>query len=192
MFIVIYGSSVIGFTTEEKEVSKLLTPLFDGWKTEFHRRINDHWFQRNYGGNLAPYLGQMGDSVKVYDVPDTFYIKNTYRLAEQPNVVEVTSDYFSTKGEETVVGYNVTAKVVKKGLKSFGETVTVRSDSVSKAKITEVADVKVLFDKLARITVTVGGYGSLTLSPDSLGEYKKTPVIKQTKVFVPKFDYNME
>lgn len=185
MYLLTYHGSVQGFSTDSSKISNFLTDIFSGaqslWQQNSAR--NAYW-KSNYP-TVDSYLSREFLSIRIYDVPDSFYMKNgSHALAKTPGIAEVTSEWFGFEEKEVTVGYDIKATVTKKGLKSTGKVVTVNHE-VGGSQILETSQVKELLDKLTRVNVSVPGWGKMSLAPDSLSDYERVPRIN--KIAVLKF-----
>ncbi len=91
---------------------------------------------------------------------------------------DITEEFFEVKEEETVIRKTIKATVTKKSLKSFGKEVEV----VDK-RFQGTEELEKLRNSLERVTVSVPGWGTITMSPDSLGEFAVKPVTQTNKVY---------
>ncbi len=91
---------------------------------------------------------------------------------------DITEEFLVYDVEEVVLRKTIKAKVTKKSLKSFGKEVEV----VDK-RFQDTDELEGLRNSLERVTVNVPGWGTITMSPDSLGEFEVKPVTKEIKMY---------
>lgn len=186
MYLLTYHGQVQGFSADSSKISNFLTDMFSGIQSTWQQSSRSDYWKRNYP-TVESYLSREFLSIRIYDVPDSFYMKRGSSIAAllgTAGVAEVTSEWFSFEEEEITVGYDIKATVTKKGLKSSGKVVTVNHE-VGGSQILETSQVKELLDKLTRVNVSVPGWGKMSLAPDSLSDYERVPRIN--KIAVLKF-----
>lgn len=91
---------------------------------------------------------------------------------------DITSDILKCSVEEVVVGQNIQATVTKKSLKSYGKSVQV----VDK-RFQTTEELEKLRSELQRVNVHVPGWGTITMSPDSLSTFEVKPITHKTKTY---------
>lgn len=139
------------------------------------------YFAKSYPTKEA-YAAYCMKNVAVFWLPVGFGSFNFNQWGLTRDLENLTPTFFSFDRSEIKVGEHITAKVVKKSLKSFGKTVTI-NDKVKKGSSVVAPtplEYKELYDQLARINCTVDGYGNITVAPDSLDDYKVTDMMKET------------
>lgn len=184
MFITVNSGNIMSISTEKDDVFAQLKSIYDAYHGNYVRQsANQHSYMvRNYGSAEA-YASSQLTGIRVYDIGDNFRVGSVYDIGRRKdaNIIDLTDEFLDIETTEVIVGYHVTARVVKKGLKSTGKTVVV-VNQVQGDKIETPAQIKELYDKMVRINVRVEGWGAMTVSPDSLDEYKRTAQTKQLRV----------
>lgn len=184
MFIIINGGNLLHITTDANQIPQLLASTYTVYEASYARQAGNQnsYMVRNYGSPLA-YASAHLIGLRVMEVPDTFSISSVYDIGRKTDTVskDITSLYVDIEEKEVITGYHVTARVVKKGLKSTGKSVVV-VNHVGGEEITTPAQLKALYDKMVRINVRLDGWGAMTMSPDSLDEYARTPKTRITRV----------
>lgn len=186
MLALTYSNQITGFSgsNDKLAISSMITNLAAEYLSSYHSYTSQRndWFVKQYP-TKEMYLGNCFRYVKVWDMPDTADIRrvggNFNNLA---GAVDVTEEFFGFTDEEVITGHVIKATVIKKGLKSTGQVVTVNHEVGGNA-ILETTQVKDLLDKMTRVNVTVNGWGRMSLSPDSLDNYESVPVVQKAKIF---------
>lgn len=174
MFIISNGSNIVSIHSDKSTIVGMLRTL----KEQLTHGYNTNQWTRSSYSTVEAYLGAYMRSYKVYQIPDFFdNSRGLYQIAQNDGTVDITHEFFLVESVELIAGHKISADVIRKGLASSGKTVTVNPWGTFNPRTT-VEEYANMAGTLARIPVTVNGYGTLFLSPNSLGNYRVENVMK--------------
>lgn len=182
MYLITNGSTVSAVAFKAEDILTMLKERVSTLESQYTPQCNSSYFNKNYPNKnsfVAAHLRGLKVLSITEDKPVTFDWRVMRDLIDKN---DVTNQFFVMGETETKVGDHITAQVVKKGLKSYGQVVVIndRIKHDSTAVAPTPLEWKGLYDKLARINCVVNGYGSITVAPDSLDNYQVTPKMKKT------------
>lgn len=180
MYLIINNGNILHITTDKSKIVELIEKTRKIYVDSYNQRLSQGY---KMSQALEIEINRHLTGVNVLSVPDTFSIRNVYNLVRDPNpeIINITNEFLEWKDAEIETGRRVTARVVKKGLKSTGKTVVVKSQTGGEV-IKNPAQLKALYDQMVRVRVFVEGWGDLTMSPDSLDEYAYTATLHKYKI----------
>lgn len=183
MFLITSNSSVVFISKTEEVVKAHVSKMVADWESHFElqKSTNNSWFLRHYPSKES-YISVNIKSIFIYKFTGgsaAINWRNRYNEAVD-GLEDITSSYWTSKEEETIVGRKYTADVVKKGLKSFGQRVEVLTKVGD--RMFSKADAKELYDKLAKVTVLVDGWGKISMSPAALDNYGYEDIVRKVQV----------
>lgn len=172
------GHSSISTISETREgVYTALKAMYD---RAFKQWNPNAYFARTYP-TPAAYASYCMKSCAVFWLPVGFGAFSVNQWGSTKNLEDLTSTFFSFDSGSIKTGEHITAKVVKKSLKSFGKTVIINDKVKKNSNVVAPTplEYKELYDQLARINCTVEKYGNITVAPDSLDDYKVTDLMQE-------------
>lgn len=183
MFLITNGSSVVALAADDKQVREYLVSRKVAAEKQSMSYLNSTYYKNMYPTVEAFVAAQMkGLYVLEVDFTGKLEVNDYQTIRALTANNNVTEKFFIIGKEETKIGEHITAKVVKKSLKSFGKTVVVNDQIKRDSNVVapSPAKFKEMYDQLARINCLVEGWGNITVAPDSLDQYKMTPKMKET------------
>lgn len=180
MFILFSGHNLVLVATTAQVLKEKLASYASHYEKQYEKQRNSNsWFKQRFGSK-ENYVAQNMKRYTIFDITGLDLVESTYDFSTKLCKTDrnVTDQFFTFGENEIQVDEHVTAKVIKKGLKSYGLTVKVISRVNHSSTAPTPMEFKELYDKLARIHCRVDNYGGITLAPDSLDEYQVSPVYK--------------
>lgn len=183
MFVITNGSSVQALASDVKSVKEYLIIRKTAYLKQYMMNGRTSYMNQNYPTENS-FVAAHLRGLRIIEVEPNGLLELDYNGIRRLCTVypDVTSSFFTLGNTETQIGEHITADVVKKGLKSFGKTVTIET-RLNKGAYTVApspAEFKQMYDQMARIVCCVDNWGKITVAPDALDNYKMTPKMRTT------------
>lgn len=181
MFLLLSGSSITAVSASRNGIVRAIQKIAASYESQYEKSVKHSDYHRKNWPTPESFVGYYFRNIHVVEVEDeTVMVDYNSINALRANCIDEQFWTFETVQEKT--GEHITAKVVKKGLKSFGKEVVI--DTKLKRSSNTVAPTpaewKEMYDQMVRIVCTLPSWGKITVSPDTLDEYKMTPKYKET------------